>query len=58
MAKFVYNNAKNANTRHKFFKHNYNYHFRVFFKDKTNFYSKSRSVNKSAKKLRDLMLIY
>lgn len=57
MAKFVYKNAKNARTGHTFFKLNCRYHLHVFFKDETDFCSRSRSVNKLAKKLKNLILI-
>lgn len=55
MANFVYNNTKNANINHMFFKFNYSYYLRVFFKNNIDFYFKSHSTNKLTKKLRELI---
>lgn len=57
MTEFGYNNAKNLNAGHTPFVLNWDYHFRMFFKDKVDPYSKSRSTNKLAKKLRELISI-
>ena len=57
IAEFVYNNAKNANTGHIPFKLNCGFHPRVFFKDNIDPYSRSRSANKLAKELKDLINI-
>ena len=55
MAEFVYNNAKNASTGHTLFKLNCGFHPQVFFKDDVSPCSRSRSANKLAKELRELM---
>ena len=55
MAKFAYNNAKNANTGYTPFKLNYSFYPRVFFKDDIDPCSKSRFANKLAKELKKLM---
>ncbi len=55
MAKFAYNNAKNASTGHTLFKLNCSYHPRVFFKEDANPHSRSRSANKLAKELKKLI---
>ncbi len=52
MAKFAYNNAKNASTGHTPFKLNYSYHPRVSFEEDVKPRSRSRSANKLAEKLR------
>lgn len=54
---FVYNNTKNVSTSHMLFELNYQYHPRISFEDKTDPHSKSYSVNKLVKKLRNLMSI-
>ena len=55
MAEFAYNNAKNASTGHTPFKLNYGFQPQVFFKDDINPCSRSRSANKLAKELKELM---
>ena len=55
IAKFAYNNAKNASTGHILFKLNCGYHPRVSFKEDVNPHSKSRSANKLVRKLRELI---
>ena len=55
MAKFAYNSTKNANTGHTPFELNYDFHPRVFFEDDVNSCFRSRSANKLAKELRELM---
>ena len=55
MAKFVYNNTKNASTGRILFKLNYGYHPQVSFKNNVDLHSKSCSANKLAKKLRELI---
>ena len=57
MVKFAYNNAKNASTNHTPFELNYGYYLRVFFEEDIDPHSKSRSANKLAEKLRELMKI-
>ena len=46
MAKFAYNNAKNASTGHMPFELNCGHHPWVFFKENINHRSKSKSANK------------
>ncbi len=58
MAKFAYNNAKNANTGHTLFELNCEYLSQVLFKKNINSGSKSCFTNKLAKKLRKLREIY
>ena len=55
IAEFAYNNAKNASISHTSFELNFGYHPHVFFKDNVNPYFRSRSANKFAKELRELM---
>ena len=55
MTEFAYNNAKNASTGHTLFELNCGYHPRVSFKEDVDLRSKSRSADKVAGKLRELM---
>ncbi len=55
MAEFAYNNAKNASTSHIFFELNCSYHPRVFFEEDVDPHSRSRSANKLAEELKELM---
>ena len=55
MAEFAYNNAKDTSTRHTLFKLNCGFYPQVFFKDDVDPCSKSRSSNKLAKKLKELI---
>ncbi len=55
MVEFAYNNVKNASTGHILFKLNYSYHSKVFFKEDVDPRSRSRSANKLADKLKELM---
>ena len=57
MAKFAYNNAKNANIGRTSFKLKYKFHSYVFLKKDINSYSRSCLAKELAKKLRDLMSI-
>ena len=57
MAKFAYNNAKNASTRYMPFKLNCGYHPKFFFKENTNLCSKSKSADKLLAKLQKLMTV-
>ncbi len=57
MTEFAYNNTKNASTSHTPFELNYEYYPRVFFKNETNFCSRSCSIDKLAKELRKLIEI-
>ncbi len=55
MAEFAYNNAKNASTGHTLFELNCGYHPKVSFKEDIDPRSRSRSANKLAEELRELM---
>ncbi len=55
MAEFTYNNAKNISTGHTPFELNYGYHPRVSFKADVDPHTRSRSANKLAKELRELI---
>ena len=57
MAKFAYNNAKNAITGNMLFKLNCGYYSCVFFEEDTNLCSWSKSANKLLAKLWDLMIV-
>ncbi len=57
MAEFAYNNVKNASIGHTPFELNYGYHPRVSFEEDVDFCSRSRSANKLAKELRELMKV-
>ena len=46
MAKFAYNNAKNANTSNTPFELDCEYHFCVFYKENFNLQSKLKAVEK------------
>ena len=58
MAEFVYNNAKNTSIGHILFELNHNYHSKVLLKEDVNFCSRSCSVDKLAKKLKELIKVY
>ncbi len=55
MAKFTYNNAKNTSTGHTLFELNCDYHPRVSFKEDVDPRLRSRSTNKLAEELRELI---
>ncbi len=55
MAEFAYNNAKNASTDHIPFELNCDYYSRVSFKEDVDPCSRSRSANKLAEELRELI---
>ena len=57
IAKFAYNNAKNASTGHMPFKLNCGYHPRIFFKEDTNPHSQSKTIKKLSSKPKELMTI-
>ena len=57
MAKFAYNNTKNASTSHTAFKVNYGYHRRVSYKKNIDPLSKSKSANKLSAELWELMIV-
>ncbi len=55
MVEFVYNNTKNTSTGHTPYKHNCGYHPQIFYEKEVNLYSQSKSADKLATKLRELM---
>ena len=57
MAKFAYNNAKNASTGHTLFELNCGYHPRMLYKEKVNFRFKLKLANKLSAELRKLMIV-
>ena len=57
MAESVYNNAKNANTSHIFYKLNCGYHPCVFFEKNIDPYFQSKTVEKLSSKLRKLITV-
>ncbi len=58
MAKFSYNNTKNASIGYTLFELNYGYHLQVLFKEDVNFRSRFCFANKLAKELRKLIENY
>ena len=46
MTKFIYNNTKNTNIKHISLKLNYGYYLYILFKKNTNYYSKSKLIEK------------
>ena len=57
IAKFAYNNAKNANTSYMPFELNYNYYPQMSYKKEVDSYFKSKLVDKLLAKLRELMIV-
>ena len=57
MAKFVYNNAKNASTGHIPFELNCGYYPRILYEEKVDSRSKSKSADELSVKLRELMIV-
>ena len=57
MAKFVYNNTKNASSGHMPFELNYGYHSRMSYKEDVNPRFKSKLANELSTKLRELMIV-
>ena len=57
MAKFAYNNAKNASTGHTSFKLNCGYYFQVFYKKNINPRFKSKSADELLAELQELMIV-
>ncbi len=57
MAKFVYNNAKNASTGHMPFELNCRYHLRAFYKKNVDPCSQSKSADELATNQRKLMIV-
>ncbi len=58
MAEFAYNNVKNASTGHTSFELNYGYHSRASYKEDVDPRSQSKSIDKLATELRELMIVY
>ena len=58
MAKFAYNNIKNASTGHILFELNYDYYPCVSFKNKYGAHFRSSLAKKLATELRELMNVY
>ena len=58
MAKFAYNNTKNANSGNRSFELNYGYHPRVSYKKDINFCSRLKLVNELSTELREQMIVY
>ena len=58
MAKFAYNNNKNANTGHTPFQLNSGYYSYIFFKKDTNCCSQLKTINKLSIKLQKLIIVY
>ena len=57
MAKFTYNNSKNASTGHTPFELNYGYHPRMLYKEEVDPRSQSKSVDELSAELRELMIV-
>ncbi len=57
IAEFAYNNAKNASTGHTPFELNCDYHPRASYKEDVDPYSQSKSADKLATELRELMAV-
>ena len=57
IAKFAYNNAKNASTGHTSFELNYGYHPCVSYKENIDSYSKSKLADKLLADLQELMTV-
>lgn len=57
MAEFIYNNVKNANNNHIFFKLNCGYHLCIFYKDDINFSFKSKLAYTLLVKFKKFMII-
>ena len=58
MAKFAYNNAKNASFDYMPFELNYGYHLRMLYKNNVDPCSKSKSADYLLAELRKLMIVY
>ena len=57
MAKFAYNDAKNASTSHTFFELNCRYHLWILYEDAVYPRSKCKSADKLSVELRELMIV-
>ncbi len=58
MAKFAYNNAKNASTSHTPFELNCGFHPQASYKKDVTLCSQSKSADKLAAELKELMIVY
>ena len=57
MVEFIYNNAKNDSTGHKFFELNYGYHPRMSYEEDVDPRSQSKSADELSAELRELMIV-
>ena len=57
IAKFAYNNAKNASSGHTLFELNCGYHPQILYKDKIDPYSKSKSADNLSVELNELIIV-
>ena len=57
IAEFAYNNSRNASTGHTPFELNYGYHPRMLYKEEVDPCSQSKSADKLAEELRELMIV-
>ena len=57
MAKFAYNNAKNASTSHTLFELNCGYHFQMSYEEEVDPRSKFKSADKLSAELRELIIV-
>ena len=57
MVEFTYNNTKNASTGYTPFELNYSYHLQMSYKEDVDPHSKSKSADKLAAELKELMIV-
>ena len=57
IAKFAYNNAKNASTGYMIFELNYGYHPQISYEEEVDSRSKSKSADKLLVELKELMIV-
>ncbi len=57
MAKFVYNNAKNASISYTLFELNCGFHLQAFYEEDVNPYFQSKSANELVIELKELMVV-
>ena len=58
MAKFAYNNTKNANTGHTSFELNSSYHPQISYKNNVDPFSQSKTANELSAELKKLMIVW
>ena len=58
MAKFAYNNSKNASNGYIPFKLNYKYYLQMSYKENIDFCFKFKSVDKLSAELKELIIVY